>query len=188
MQNDRIGIGRFHGFTVDAILSKDFLSCLRLVLLPHRGPDIRIENVRTGQVVDETFRAGEKVEEVRVEAKTLTYQYGDAHHYYFMDNATYDQVALSADQLGDAVDFLTENLEVTIAFNGDDPVEVRVPQHLNMKIVKTDPGVRGDTATGGSKPATLETGVVVQVPLFINEGETIRINTRERRYIERVKV
>lgn len=158
---------------------------------PGKGPAFvrtKIKNVRTGQVVDETFRAGEKVEEVRVEAKTLTYQYGDAHHYYFMDNATYDQVALSADQLGDAVDFLTENLEVTIAFNGDDPVEVRVPQHLNMKIVKTDPGVRGDTATGGSKPATLETGVVVQVPLFVDEGETIRIDTRERRYIERVKV
>ena len=157
---------------------------------PGKGPAFvrtKIKNIRTGQVVDETFRAGEKVEEVRVEAKTLTYQYGDAHHYYFMDNATYDQVALSADQLGDAVDFLTENLEVTIAFNGDDPVEVRVPQHLNMKIVKTDPGVRGDTATGGSKPATLETGVVVQVPLFINEGETIRIDTRDRRYIERVK-
>jgi len=129
----------------------------------------------------------DRLGQVRVEAKTLTYQYGDAHHYYFMDNATYDQVALSADQLGDAVDFLTENLEVTIAFNGDDPVEVRVPQHLNMKIVKTDPGVRGDTATGGSKPATLETGVVVQVPLFVDEGETIRIDTRERRYIERVK-
>ena len=157
---------------------------------PGKGPAFvrtKIKNIRTGQVVDETFRAGEKVEEVRVEAKTLTYQYGDDHHYYFMDNATYDQVALSADQLGDAVDFLTENLEVTIAFHGDDPVEIRVPQHLNMKIVKTDPGVKGDTATGGSKPATLETGVVVQVPLFVDEGETIRIDTRERRYIERVK-
>ena len=157
---------------------------------PGKGPAFvrtKIKNIRTGQVVDETFRAGEKVEQVRLEAKTLTYQYGDAHHYYFMDNATYEQLALSTDQLGDAVDFLTENLEVTIAFNGDDPVEVRVPQHLNMKIVKTDPGVRGDTATGGSKPATLETGVVVQVPLFVDEGETIRIDTRERRYIERVK-
>ena len=158
---------------------------------PGKGPAFvrtKIKNIRTGQVVDETFRAGEKVEEVRIEAKTLIYQYGDAHHYYFMDNATYDQVALSSDQLGNAVDFLTENLEVTIAFHGDDPVEVRIPQQLNMKIVKTDPGLRGDTATGGSKPATLETGVVVQVPLFVNEGETIRINTRERSYIERVKV
>ncbi len=157
---------------------------------PGKGPAFvrtKLKNVRTGQVVDQTFRAGEKVEEVRIEAKTLTYQYTDSEHYYFMDNDTFEQIAMTAEQLGEAVDFLVDNLEVTIAFNGADPLEVRVPAHLNIKVTQTDPGLRGDTATGGSKPATLETGVTVQVPLFVEQGETIRIDTRERRYIERVK-
>ncbi|MCH7575518.1 MAG: elongation factor P [Candidatus Marinimicrobia bacterium] len=157
---------------------------------PGKGPAFvrtKLKNVRTGQVVEETFRAGEKVEEVRVEAKNTTYQYHDGDSFYFMDNSTYEQIALSRDQLGDIIDFLVDNLEVTIAFDGADPVEIRIPQHMNLKISKTEPGVRGDTATGGSKPATLETGVVVQVPLFLNEGETVRIDTKDRRYIERVK-
>ncbi len=157
---------------------------------PGKGPAFvrtKLKNVRTGQVVDETFRAGEKVDEVRVEAKNLTYQYSDSTHYYFMDSDTFEQVALSAEQLGEAVDFLVDNLEVTIAFHGAEPVEVRIPAHMNIKVAKTEPGLRGDTATGGSKPATLETGVTVQVPLFVEQGETIRIDTRERRYIERVK-
>jgi elongation factor P len=157
---------------------------------PGKGPAFvrtKLKNIRTGQVVDETFRAGEKVEEVRVEARSLTYQYNDGQHYYFMDNNTYDQVTLTGEQIGDGIDFLTENLDVTVAFHGNDPVEIRVPQHMNLKVTKTEPGVRGDTATSGNKPAKLETGVVVQVPLFVEEGETIRIDTKERRYIERVK-
>ncbi len=147
----------------------------------------KLKNIRTGQVVDETFRAGEKVTEVRVVARSLTYQYADDQYYYFMDNETYEQLALTADQVGNVTDFLTDNLEVTVAFHENDPVEVRIPQHMNLKVMETEPGVRGDTATGGNKPATLETGVVVQVPLFVAKGETIRIDTRERRYIERVK-
>ncbi len=157
---------------------------------PGKGPAFvrtKLKNIRTGQVVDETFRAGEKVTEIRVEARSLTYQYADDQHYYFMDNETYEQLALTADQVGNVTDFLTDNLEVTVAFHESDPVEVRIPQHMNLKVMETEPGVRGDTATGGNKPATLETGVVVQVPLFVAKGETIRIDTRERRYIERVK-
>ncbi len=157
---------------------------------PGKGPAFvrtKLKNIRTGQVVDETFRSGEKIEEVRLVAKELTYQYNDTDSYYFMDNDSYEQVSMSGDQLGEATDYLIDNLLVTIAFHGDDPVEVRIPPHINIKIAKTDPGLRGDTATGGSKPATLETGVVVQVPLFLNEGEMIRIDTREKRYIERVK-
>lgn len=157
---------------------------------PGKGPAFvrtKLKNIRTGQVVDDTFRAGEKIEEVRVEARNLTYQYDDGQLFHFMDNETYDQLILTADQVGDVSDFLVDNQEVTVAFHGNDPIEVRIPQHMNLKVKKTEPGVRGDTATGGSKPATLETGVVVQVPLFINEGEIIRIDTRERRYIERVK-
>lgn len=157
---------------------------------PGKGPAFvrtKLKNIRTGQVVDETFRSGEKMEEVRLVAKELTYQYNDTDSFYFMDNDTYEQIAMTSDQLGDATNFLIDNLTVTIAFHGTDPVEVRIPPHLNIRIAKTDPGLKGDTATGGSKPATLETGVVVQVPLFINEGEMIRIDTREKRYIERVK-
>jgi len=157
---------------------------------PGKGPAFvrtKLKNIRTGQVVDETFRAGANVTEVRVEARSLTYQYTDGQHYYFMDNETYDELALTADQVGNATDFLVDNLEVTIAFHGNDPVEVRIPQHMNLRVMRTEPGVRGDTATGGNKPATLETGVVVQVPLFVEEGEIVRIDTRERRYIERVK-
>lgn len=157
---------------------------------PGKGPAFvrtKLKNVRTGQVVDETFRAGEKVVEVRIDAKNTTYQYRDGEMYHFMDNTTFDEISMSKEQLGDAVDFLVDNLEVTIAFDGNDPVEVRIPQHLNLKITQTEPGVRGDTATGGSKPATLETGVVVQVPLFLNIGEKIRIDTKDRRYIERVR-
>ncbi len=157
---------------------------------PGKGPAFvrtKLKNIRTGQVIDETFRAGEKLEEVRVEARSLTYQYTDGDSYYFMDNDTYDQLMLTGDQVGDAADFLIDNLEVTVAFHEKDPVEIRVPQHMNLKVVETEPGVRGDTATGGNKPATVETGMVVQVPLFINQGEIIRIDTRERRYIERVR-
>ncbi len=157
---------------------------------PGKGPAFvrtKLKNLRTGQVIDETFRAGEKIDEVRIEARNLTYQYSDGEFYHFMDMDTYDQATLTADQIGDARDFLVDNIEVTVAFHGDDPIEVRVPQHLNLKITKCEPGVRGDTATGGTKPATLETGVMVQVPLFVEEGETIRIDTKERRYIERVK-
>ena len=147
----------------------------------------KLKNIRTGQVIDETFRASERVEEVRVEARSVTYLYHDGDLYHFMDSETYEQFPLSSDQVGDAADFLIENLELSIAFHQQEPVEIRVPQHMNLKIIKTEPGVRGDTATGGTKPATLETGVVVQVPLFINEGETVRVDTREHRYIERVR-
>ena len=104
-----------------------------------------------------------------------------------MDNETYEQLSLSKKQIADVLDFLIENTATTIAFHNEDPVEVRIPQHINMEVVDTDPGERGNTAQGGTKPAKLSTGVVIQVPLFIQEGETIRVDTKDRRYIERVK-
>ena len=104
-----------------------------------------------------------------------------------MDNETFDQISLSKAQISDIKDFLIENTKTTIAFNGDEPIEVRIPQHMNIKIIQTDPGFKGDTAQGGTKPATLETGLVIQVPLFIQEGETVRIDTKDKRYIERIK-
>ena len=147
----------------------------------------KLKNIRTGQVVDETFRAGEKVDVVRVEARNFTYLYNDGNSYVFMDQETFDQIHLSDVQVKDVLDFLLENTNTTIAFHGDDPIEVRIPLHMNMKITDTDPGERGNTAQGGSKPAVLETGVTIQVPLFIQIGDTIRVDTKEKRYIERVK-
>jgi len=147
----------------------------------------KLKNIRSGQVVDETFRAGEKINIVRVEARNYTYLYKDNDNYIFMDQETFEQITLSNDQVEDVLDFLLENTETTIAFNGDEPIEVRIPQHMNMEIIDTDPGEKGNTAQGGSKPAKLETDLTIQVPLFIQIGDIVRVDTRDKRYIERVK-
>ena len=147
----------------------------------------KLKNIRTGQVVEETFRAGEKIETVRVEARNYNYLYSENSNYIFMDEETFEQVSLSESQVEDVLDFLLENTVTTIAFNGDEPIEVRIPQHMNMTIKTTDPGERGNTAQGGSKPATLETDLTIQVPLFIQVGDVIRVDTKDKRYIERVK-
>ncbi len=147
----------------------------------------KLKNLKTGQVVDDTFRAGEKINTVRVEARNFNYLYNDGSLYYFMDNETYDQISLTPEQIKDIKDFLIENTETTIAFNGEEPLEVRIPKHMNLTVSDTDPGLRGDTAQGGTKPATLETGITIQVPLFINKGEKVRVDTKDGRYIERVK-
>ena len=147
----------------------------------------KLKNIRTGQVVEETFRAGEKIETVRVEARNYNYLYSENTNYIFMDQETYEQVSLTEAQVEDVLDFLLENTITTIAFNGDEPIEVRIPQHMNMTIKDTDPGEKGNTAQGGSKLAKLETDLTIQVPLFIQIGDVIRIDTKEKRYIERVK-
>ena len=147
----------------------------------------KLKNIRTGQVVEETFRAGEKIETVRVEARNYNYLYSENSNYIFMDEETFEQVSLSESQVEDVLDFLLENTVTTIAFNGDEPIEVRIPQHMNMIIKATDPGERGNTAQGGSKPATLETDLTIQVPLFIQVGDVIRVDKKDKRYIERVK-
>ena len=147
----------------------------------------KLKNISTGQVVEETFRAGEKIETVRVEARNYNYLYSENTNYIFMDQETYEQVSLTEAQVEDVLDFLLENTITTIAFNGDEPIEVRIPQHMNMTIKDTDPGEKGNTAQGGSKPAKLETDLTIQVPLFIQIGDVIRIDTKEKRYIERVK-
>ena len=147
----------------------------------------KLKNIRTGQVVDETFRAGEKIEFVRVEARDYTYLYKDSNSYVFMDQETYEQINLSEEQVNDVLEFLMENTKTTIAFNGDEPIEVRIPKHINIQVTETDPGEKGNTAQGGSKRAILETGVSIQVPLFVQIGDTMRVDTKEKRYIERVK-
>ena len=147
----------------------------------------KLKNIRTGQVVDETFRAGEKIDIVRLEARDYTYLYDENSNYFFKDKETFEQISLNESQVKDVLVFLMENTSTTIAFNGDEPIEVRIPQHLNIKITDTDPGEKGNTAQGGSKPAVLETGITIQVPFFIQIGDIIRVDTKEKRYIERVK-
>ena len=147
----------------------------------------KLKNIKTGQVVDETFRSGQKIETVRVEARDYNYIYNDGSSYYFMDSETYEQISLNVDQIdSNSLLFLIENTQVKILFDGNDPIEIRIPAHMNLKVVKTDPGEKGNTAQGGTKPAKLESGISINVPLFIQEGETIRVDTRDKRYIERV--
>ena len=145
----------------------------------------KLKHMRQGRVIDNTFRAGEKVELVDFEDKHMQYLYRD-DRYHFMDTETYDQISLSAEEVGDARDFLKENTEVDILFIEGSPVTVELPTFMELAIAKTDPGIRGDTATGGSKPATLESGAVVQVPLFLNQGDIVKIDTRTAEYLSRV--
>jgi elongation factor P len=145
----------------------------------------KLKHMKLGRVIDNTFRAGEKVELVDFEEKRMQYLYRDDRH-HFMDLETYEQISLSSEEVGDAREFLKENTEVEILFIDGSPVTVELPNFMELQIVKTEPGVRGDTASGGTKPAELETGAVVQVPLFVNQGDVIKVDTRTSEYLGRV--
>ena len=145
----------------------------------------KLKHMKLGRVIDNTFRAGEKVELVDFDEKRMQYLYKD-DRYHFMDLETYDQISLDPGQVGEARDFLKENTEVEILFIDQSPVSVELPNFIDLQVVKTDPGIRGDTASGGSKPATLETGAVIQVPLFLNEGDVVKVDTRSGEYLGRV--
>ncbi len=147
----------------------------------------KIKSLRDGRVLDKTFRSGEKVDVPDLTHASMQYLYQAGEDFVFMDNDTYDQVSLSADQLGDARDFMLENIEAKVLYHNGMPIDVEIPSFLELEIVDTDPGVKGDTASGGSKPATLSTGAVVKVPLYIEIGERIKVDTRNRTYIERAK-
>ncbi|MBN1780412.1 elongation factor P [bacterium] len=147
----------------------------------------RLKNVKTGRVIDRTFRSGEKVDDVRLEKKKYQFLYGSESEYVFMEMNTYEQITLAKDVVGDASLYIKDGMEVEILSTGTEVLGVEAPIFVELEIVKTDPGIKGDTASGGSKPATLETGAVVQVPLFIQEGEVIRVDTRTSTYVERVK-
>jgi elongation factor P len=144
----------------------------------------KLKHLRLGRVVDRTFRAGEKVGLVDYEQRAMQFLYKD-DNFHFMNLDTYEQIALGPDVVAEAADWLKETMEVEVFVINGVPGGVEVPNFVELAVVKTDPGIRGDTASGGSKPATLETGAVVQVPLFINEGELLRIDTRTGAYIER---
>ena len=146
----------------------------------------KLKRVSDGAVVDRTFRAGERVNEVRLDRRKLQYLYRSEDHYYFMDGETFEQYVLGEEILGDQVGYLKEGFECDGLIHDGKVIGVELPFFVDLKVVGTDPGVRGDTAQGGTKPAKLETGVVVQVPLFVSEGEVIRVDRRTAAYLERV--
>lgn len=148
---------------------------------------MKLRNVRTGSISDTTVQAGTKFPRVRLEQRAMQYLYAEDNNYYFMDQESYDQIGLSGAQLGDAVNYLKDGMVIQVQFYENEPVDVEPPITVELQIVETDPGFRGDTASGGTKPAKLETGLVVQVPLFVNQGETIRVDTRTGTYLERVQ-
>ena len=147
----------------------------------------RLKNLKTGAALEKTFRAGEKMEQAILERKPMNYLYSSDGEHFFMDMESFEQVGLPAAVLGDGAKYLKENTEVQMLMRGEQIIGADVPFFMELEVAQTDPGVRGDTASGGSKPATLETGAVVNVPLFINVGDRIRVDTRTNQYLERAK-
>jgi len=146
----------------------------------------KLKNLRTGRVLERTFRSGEKVDEADVTETRMQYLYQDGDSLVFMDNATFEQTPFTLEQVGDARKYLQENLDVDVLFWRGKPINIELPAFIEAVITQTDPGLKGDTASGATKPATIETGAVVQVPLFVKEGEKIRVDTRSGAYVERV--
>jgi elongation factor P len=147
----------------------------------------RLKNMLTGAQFDKTFRSGEKFNEANLEEHEMEYLYADAESYCFMNTSNYEQEFLTSDQVGEAKDFLKENTVVSMLFFEARPIGLSLPNFVELRITQTDPWVKGDTASGDSKPAILETGYVVQVPPFVEEDEVVKIDTRSGQYVERVK-
>ncbi|MCZ2828170.1 elongation factor P [Modestobacter sp. VKM Ac-2986] len=145
-----------------------------------------LKNVLSGKVVDRTFNAGLKIETANVDKRSMTFLYADGTDYVFMDGDTFEQIYVPGTTLGSGSDYLLENTEVTVAVHNDTPLYVELPVTMELVVQHTDPGLQGDRSTGGTKPATLETGAEVQVPLFITTGEKLKIDTRDGRYLGRV--
>lgn len=147
----------------------------------------KMKNMKNGKIAENRFRSGEEVEIARVEYKMLQYLYKDGDMLVLMDNTTYEQINVPADMFGDSNKYLKEGMEVKVSFEGDMPILAEPPVFVELQITYCEPGVRGDTATNTLKPATLETGAIVNVPIFVNEGEVIKVDTRSNEYVERVK-
>ncbi len=157
---------------------------------PGRGNAIirtKLRNLRTGATIDKTFTSGDRVQDIRLDHAKVQYLYTDGDLYYFMDTETFEQPALSAEVLGDAVKYLTEGMVLDLESYEGEPLVVDLPTTVDLEVVQTAPDVRGDTAQGGGKPATLSTGLVVQVPFFVKEGDVIRVDTRTGEYVTRVQ-
>ena len=147
----------------------------------------KFKSLKSGNVTDKTFRAGEKVDVPNLEEKTMQYLYAADKDRVFMDTSTYEQVSMNEKQLGECTNYLKESMEIKVLYHKGQPINIDVPMFVELAIAKTDPGVRGDTASGGSKPATLETGAVIKVPFYLNEGDVVKVDTRTGTFIERVK-
>jgi elongation factor P len=147
----------------------------------------KMKSLRTGNVIDRTYRSGEKVDVPDLEEKTMQYLYAADKDRVFMDTTSYEQVSMNGQQLGDSINYLKENMEIKVLYYKGKAINIDVPMFVELAIAATEPGVRGDTASGGSKPATLETGAVVKVPFYLNEGDVVKIDTRTGTFIERVK-
>ncbi|MBW4720986.1 elongation factor P [Saccharothrix obliqua] len=145
-----------------------------------------LKHVLSGKVVDKTFNAGTKVETATVDKRGMTYLYKDGADFVFMDGDTYDQITVPAETVGDAANYMLENQEAVVAVHENTPLYVELPTSVELVIKHTDPGLQGDRSTGGTKPATLETGAEIQVPLFVTTGEKIKVDTRDGRYLGRV--
>lgn len=146
----------------------------------------KLKNVMTGAVIENTFRAGEKLPRAQIDYREMQFLYESGGQYFMMDQMTFDQISLNADMLADAIQYLKENMVIGVQFYEGAPIGIELPNFVELEIVETDPGLRGDTASGGTKPAKLETGAVVQVPLFLQTGDKIRVDTRTNQYLERV--
>jgi len=147
---------------------------------------LKVKNIRTGAIFDTTAQAGSKWPRIRLEQRDVQYLYSEEDLHYFMDKDTYEQFPLSPAQLGDAVHYLKDGMEMEVLMYESEPVGVDMPLNVILEVTQTDPGYKGDTATGGTKPAELETGLTINVPLFINTGDKIRVDTRDGSYIERM--
>ena len=145
----------------------------------------RLKNARTGSTVEKTFRAGEKLERAVLDTRPMQMLYNDTEGYHFMDKESFENVTIQRELIGDPADFLKDGMEVAVQFHDSNPISIDLPAHVELKVEETDPGFKGDTAQGTTKPAKLETGATVNVPLFVNPGDTIKIDTRDRRYIGR---
>ena len=147
----------------------------------------KLKDIQSGKIVDETFNAGHKLEFIRVEAKSMQFLYVDGENHIFMDNETFEQINVITKSIGNKKNFLTAGAVVDLLFDEDEVLDVRLPSHVILEVLNTEPGFKGNTATGANKPATLETGYVLNVPLFIDEGDKLRIDTRTGEYVERSK-
>ncbi len=146
---------------------------------------IKLRDLRAGSIIERTFSATEKFRRTYLEHAKVQYLYRDDDTFHFMDTETFEQTALGAVMIGDAVNYLKENMIVDLLKHNEDPIDIDLPVTVDLEVTKTDPGFKGDTATGGTKPAVLETGLKVNVPLFVNTGDTVRVDTRTGEYLER---
>ena len=147
----------------------------------------KLKNIITGQVIDETFRSGEKIIPIRIETQKMQYLYSQDNSHVFMNTKNYDQIEISNKIIADEIKFIKEGLNVDVDFIQEEVIGINPPLFVNLKVIKSDPGIKGNTATGATKPATLETGFTLNVPLFINENDILKIDSRTGEYIERVK-